>query len=767
MYFQKNKLILFLFLIFGIFLSPTIACAQKTGLVLSGGGVRGMAHIGVIKALEENGIPIDYITGTSAGAIVGSFYSIGLSPNQIEKLVMSEEFREWATGRINEDLDYYFKKPEPDASWVTLKFSLDSLLHTRLPSSVVNSARSDFALMEGMSSAIAKANYNFDSLFVPFRCVSADIKSKKLKVFSDGDLPMAVRASMAYPFYFTPVAVDNMILFDGGIYNNFPVDIMLQDFNPDIIIGVNTGSYPDIPYEENVLSMFKTMLVQSTSYTVPRETDVLISPEISQIGLFNFDEMKAAIDSGYAATMRQMDSIKARVSERISVEELNAKRAKFREGLKDIYIDKIEATGINRKQESYVRNILNHQNQCISLDGIKPHYFQLLTDNNIKSIFPRLKYNSNSGYYDMDLLIKKERDLIVDFGGNISSSPINQAYVGLQYNLWRKQALNLSGNIYFGKLYNSVALKFRFDIPARLNYYVEPVAILNRFDYFKSSSAFLEDIKPAYLIQSDRFYGINFGIPARNKGKVIASAGNFNLLNKYYQTRDFSNEDLSDKTEFGGWEASLQFERNTLNKKMYPNKGTFINITGRIVQGKEVTTPGTTGFFTDTLTAHHDWQQLRMYYDNYFKSVGPFSFGFNCDMFLSSQPFFANYTATILAAQGFQPTAQSKTIFLDDFRAHNYIGAGLKSVVSFKSNLEMRIEGYVFQPFQEIIQKPNLEAKYNNAFQVRSLLAALTGIYNSPVGPVSLSLNYYEKRDKPLSVLFHFGYIIFNKKALE
>ena len=156
-----------------------------------------------------------------------------------------------------------------------------------------------------------------------------------------------------------------------------------------------------------------------------------------------------------------------------------------------------------------------------------------------------------------------------------------------------------------------------------------------------------------------------------------------------------------------------------------------------------------------------------MNYDNYFKSFGPFSFGFASDMFLSSQPFFANYTATILSSQCYQPTAQSKTIFLDNYRATNFIGMGLKSVVSFKSNLELRLEGYIFQPFQEIIQNDQLQARYNNAFQARSLLATISGIYNSPVGPISLSLNYYEKRDKPLSVLFHFGYIIFNRRALD
>ena len=749
------------------FLLPNLLIAQRTGLVLSGGGVRGMAHIGVLKALEEHGIPIDYITGTSAGAIVGSLYAIGLSPNEIEALVLSGEFREWATGQINEDLDYFYNKREETASWVSLKFSIDSTLKTRLPSSVVSSARSDFALMEDMAAAIASANYNFDSLFIPFRCLAADIKSKKQIIFNKGDLPLAVRASMAYPFYFAPVAIDTMILFDGGIYNNFPVDVMQRDFNPDIIIGVNAGSYPDIPYEENLFSMFKTMLVQTTTYAVPGENDVMINPLVNEIGLFDFSDMQDAIDSGYVSTMRQMDAIKNKIGNRMDPASLHAERLAFRSRFHEIVIDKINATGINSRQEQYVRRILNRSNECLTIAQIKPPYFKLLTDHNIRSMFPRLKFNETTGYFDMDLLIKKENDLRVDFGGNISSSPINQAYVGADYNIWSRHSLNINGNIYFGKLYNSLALRLRYDIPGVFSYYIEPVAIGNRFDYFKSSSAFLEDVKPAYLVQADRLYGANFGFPARNKGKVYLNVGSVKLNNQYYQTRSFSSEDITDRTEFTGWTGSVNFERNTLNRKMYASKGTYLMISGRLVTGKEKTIPGTTGFIQDTINNNHEWMQLRVIYDNNFKSIRAFTFGFYTDLYFSSQPFFANYTATILSAQGFQPIPQSKTIFLDNYRAHNYIGMGLKSIVRIRSNFEARLEGYLFQPFQEIIQRSDMTAKYGDAFENISGIATLAGLYHSPVGPISLSVNYYEKRDPQFTVLFHFGFIIFNRRALE
>ncbi|MFM7900591.1 MAG: patatin-like phospholipase family protein, partial [Bacteroidota bacterium] len=252
---------------------------------------------------------IDCITGTSAGGIIGAYYAAGLSPVEIERIVLSDQFRDWVTGKIGENLDYYFNKQDPDASWVTVKFSLDSTLKARLPISVVNSARTDFMLMETMSQAIAKADYDFDSLFIPFRCVASDIKSRSPKVFRDGDLPLAVRASMAYPLYFTPVTINDQILFDGGLYNNFPTDVMLKEFNPDIIIGVNAGSYADVPFEDDFMSMFMTLMVQPSNYTLPRESDVMIHPDLSEISVFDFNSVKAAIDSGYNYTLRMIENI--------------------------------------------------------------------------------------------------------------------------------------------------------------------------------------------------------------------------------------------------------------------------------------------------------------------------------------------------------------------------------------------------------------------------------------------------------------------------
>ena len=165
-------------------LNVNILFAQKVGLVLSGGGARGFAHIGVIKALEENGIPIDFITGTSAGALVGGMYVSGTSPQQMQNIVLSDDFKNWATGTLSDELIYFFKERERDASWATVKLSYDSTLRMNLNGALVNSGQIDFALLENHSAASAGADYDFNNLFVPFRCVASDIKNKRPVIFN-------------------------------------------------------------------------------------------------------------------------------------------------------------------------------------------------------------------------------------------------------------------------------------------------------------------------------------------------------------------------------------------------------------------------------------------------------------------------------------------------------------------------------------------------------------------------------------------------------
>ncbi len=769
MRFRKERTVLLLALI-----AMKFSFSQKVGLVLSGGGAGGMAHIGVIKALEENNIPIDYVAGSSMGALIGAMYAIGYSPGQMEKLVQSEQFRNWAYGNIEDKYLYYFKRQDENASWITFKLSLDSSLETTLPTNLVNPIPIDFALMELMAPASKAAHYNFDSLMIPFRCNASDIEDKRSVIFRNGDLGQAVRASMSYPLYLRPITVDNKLLFDGGIYNNFPSNILYEEFYPDIIIGSNVSSNEPPPNEENLILQIKNMLLGKTNFDVICENGIIIEPKVKGIGTFNFDDPKTVIDSGYAAALRKVPSLKNCIMRQVTMEERNDARAAFLKKFSPLVFQNINIEGLTKSQAGYAKRILRHHNKLNPVEKLKPNYFRLAADEKIKSIYPKAVFNYQTGNYDMNLRVRKEKDLFTEIGANFSNRPISEGFVGFQYNYLTSFAMALMANGYFGKLYSGGQVKARFDFPTSIPIYLEPGFTLHKWDYFSSSSEFVQlDVRPPYLVHREEYGEINLGLPVGNKNKIVIGSGLANLKDDYYQTDKFAQADTADRTYFSVFTSHFLFERNTLNKKQYANEGTYLGVRVRYIQGEEFYDPGTTATDSFPFRKIHEWAQFKVTYETYYKRRGWLKLGLFTEGVFSNQPFFHNYTSTVLAAPAFQPVPESKTLFQEKFRAHKYVGAGLRNVINIKKVFDLRIEGYVYQPYQTLVKLPFNGVDYSDPVNIKYLdktikfIASGMFVWHTPIGPMSFSVNYYHKEKQAFTYLFHFGYIIFNRRALE
>ena len=165
---------------------------------MSGGGARGLAHVGVIKALEENNIPIDYVAGTSMGAIVAALYSMGYSPQEMYDILDSKEFTEWCTGTMDANYMFYFRRNKEVPEFISINFDIKDSLHIYKPEiNLINPNPMNLGIMQIYSQYTTACNGDFDKLFVPFRCVAADIYNKKQVVFDGGDLGDAVRASLS------------------------------------------------------------------------------------------------------------------------------------------------------------------------------------------------------------------------------------------------------------------------------------------------------------------------------------------------------------------------------------------------------------------------------------------------------------------------------------------------------------------------------------------------------------------------------------------
>lgn len=750
--------------------------SQKVGLVLSGGGASGIAHIGVIKALEENHIPIDYITGTSMGAFIGALYAAGYTPDEMEAIVVSPRFQDIAKGIIENKFIYYFKQPPPDASWITFRFSLDTSLITSIPTHLISPIPVDFEVLRYFTEASSVSHGNFDSLFVPFRCVAADIMNKKPYIFKQGNLGEAVRASISYPFFLKPLIINGKMLFDGGLYNNFPLDIMKNTFHPDITIGSNVSGNIPPPSEDNIISEIKTMLISKTNYRLDSNTKGLIIEPNVEAGVLSTDHPKALIDSGYNATMREMPELLKMIKRRTDSATLAAKRKAFESKERPLVIKNVNIYGLTTPQSRYVKNILKGNYDTLGIKKLETRYYRVATDDDIHSIYPLARYNDTTGYYDLNLAMKEEKKLAVSFGGDFSTRPISEGFFGAEYAPFGREEVDFDGNSYFGKLYTSLLGSGRIYFSAPVPFYLESAFIYNSYDYFESSTDFYVNIKPPYLVTYEAFGKLDLGVPLGNKTKLKLGGNYANINNDYYENPNdaITPTSTADQTQFNAYSAYFRYEMNSLNEKEYANSGHRIMFQAQFVDGKENFVPGNVDTIAPKVLGElRYWEQLKVVFDNYYLGKGLIRFGTYIEGVYSNQVPFNNYWATALIAPAFQPTPESMTLFLPNYRAFNYIAGGPKLITSFKSIFDFRLEAYVFLPYQAISEGPNFTTSLTGPFAVKQYIATAALVYHSPIGPVSLSLNYFDNSNNPkntvgtLSVFFHVGFIIFNEKSFN
>ncbi len=277
----------------------------RTGLVLSGGAARGLAHIGVLKALEEHGVRIDAIAGTSMGAVIGGLYAAGYRVDELEQLAHSLDWQQVLSDDPARE-DVPFRRKQDDRDFLVkrkLSFRDDGSLG--LPLGVIQGQ--NLALLLERLLVHASDTRDFDRLPIPFRAVATDIANDEKVVFRSGHLPEAIRASMSIPAVFAPVEVGGRLLVDGGMVDNIPMDVA-REMGVDRLIVVDIGT-PLQPREQlltvvDVLNQSITMMTRRNSeaqLATLRDEDLLVQPMLAGYGSTDFGRAAQLIDAGYRA----------------------------------------------------------------------------------------------------------------------------------------------------------------------------------------------------------------------------------------------------------------------------------------------------------------------------------------------------------------------------------------------------------------------------------------------------------------------------------
>ncbi len=749
---------------------------QKVGLVLSGGGARGLAHVGVLKALEEANIPIDYISGTSIGAIVGGLYASGYSIKEIESFFLSYDFQNWLQGNIDNRYTFYYKQKQEDPAFATLNFDASDKFKFQFPSSYVDLNQMDYAFMEIFSKASIASKNNFDSLFIPFLCIATDIQDNKSKVFRNGNLAQAIRASMTFPFYFSPISIDGKIMFDGGMYNNFPSEEMLKYFNPDIIIGVKVAGNYSPPKEGDILSYLQNILTGETNYSVICENGIMIEPNLNDFGILDFSRMDESLKIGYKTTLDRLDEIREIIKDTISKQELEERRLEFRNKKIDLKISQINIKGVSNSQERFIRKTLEYSldKDSISLESIKDNYFNLYSDYNIISLQPQLKFDTQTNSKLMEIDIRTKEFLSAKIGGILSTNPISHLYLGLDYNVLKSQSFILQGNMYAGRYYTSYGLKARLDYSTSFPLYSELEYNNNKWSYYRLKTNFFDYSPLNYLVQKEKNIQLTTGMPISRRDKVAFNIGYGETNDDYFNTNFASIYDTTDNTKFKHLATGITRIFSTLDSPFYPYKGMYSKFKLQYVYGKELFKPGNTSSETDILEKKHSWLQFSFKHKQYYSISKYYSLGMNADIFYSLQDLFSNYNSSLLNSGIYNPTIETLTQFMPEYRANQYVGFGVENIFKRKllrTDASFHLSAFIFAPMQRITTLNNNIPKYSDSYFDRYyFILSSSLIFNTPLGPLSIIAGYHQRENRdenPYTISINFGYLLFNNKNIN
>jgi NTE family protein len=747
------------------------AKAQRVGVVLSGGGAKGLAHIGVLKALEENEIPIDYVVGTSMGGIIAGAYAAGMSPNQIEEIALSKEFMGWITGDLEEGYNYQYSKKENYPSFVRFNVSLDSAYGFLLNSSIASDLSLNFALTEMFAQASSISKNNFDSLFVPLRVVAADIFTQTDVVLRKGVLSDALRATQTVPFFYHPIKVDGKYLFDGGVYNNFPIDVMQKDFNPEIVIGsnVSTKVFDEYPYGEDDKLISKSLLYMLLDKSDPAEvpkSGVYIQPNLRVYTAFDFKYAKSMIDSGYQQTLRQIDEIKGKISERNTCESVAIARNLFNSKSRPWVIEDVNFNQFNSKQRRYFNRVFQNGKRPLYFSDVKKGYFKLVSEDYFKNVYPSIVYDTTADVFNFVLSRRPQNNFQIDFGGVIATRSFSTMFLGLHYYYFNRTLIHSSLNFYAGSFNKSAEIKYRMDLPNFGQFYIEPQATFNAWDYLEGKDVVINKFSPTVLDRIDRKVGASIGFPLGRQYKASLHGFYINNDDKFINSDVLTSIDTLDNMKLNGFRTGISLTAGSLNRKQYPSMGRSFSFNADWFSIKEKYTPGSTSSINQEVEQNRSWLRARITLQQYFKT-GFYSSGYYFDGVLSNQPLFTNYQGSLISAPGFYPLQDSKTLFLQNFRAYNYLAGGWRNVFALRNKLDFRLEAYIFKPFKAIVEGQNQEGLLDDSIEKVFLAGTAGMVYHSTVGPISLSFNYYDDPENQFGVLLHVGFLLFNKTSME
>ncbi|UMB59332.1 patatin-like phospholipase family protein [Lutibacter sp. A80] len=556
----------------------------KVGLVLSGGGAKGIAHIAVLKVLEEAGVRVDYIGGTSMGAIVGALYASGYTANQLDSIVRVIDFERILTDQTPRKSKPFYEKE------IGEKYSLSLPVKNKkvgIPRAM-SEGQNVLNLLTKLTQHVNNIS-DFNKLPIPFVCIATNLETGKQEVLNSGFLPEAVKASGSFPTLLAPVEIDGKILTDGGIVNNFPVD-EVKNMGADVIIGVDIQSGLD--KKENlgsavaILNQIVGFQMYTTLESKYKKVDILIKPDVNNYNVVSFDKGKEIMEAGDVASREHINELKA-----IANQQTHKKNPKI-ETKQLIYdINNISIEGNVNYTRAYILGKLNFKKQDRTdynklIEGIN----NLYATGNFENIQYKIIDNKNAeGGSTLNLKVKENKvSNYIQFGAHFD----DLYKTGIVINSTAKHLLN-KNDIF------SADLVLGDNIRYNLNYFIDngfytSFGIKSRYNSFNSNMNFNQtdgiidesNINEINLVYEDFTNQIYFQT-VFNRRFAIGIGGEYKHVKAFTETLSSlttSNSVSASRKKRGYFDNSdylnliAYLKIDTYDKKYFQKNGVFLDV---------------------------------------------------------------------------------------------------------------------------------------------------------------------------------------------
>lgn len=740
---------------------------QSVGLVLSGGGAKGIAHIGVIQALEDNDIPIDYITGTSMGAIVGGLYAAGYTPQEMLDLILSDGFSYWSTGQIEPSQNYYFNKPKPSPTMFSLPIKMKGEAADSVPASLISGLPMSFAFMDLFSAYTAQCSGDFDKLFVPYRSVASNVVAHRKYVWSRGSLGDAVRTSMTFPIVFQPIAVNDTLLYDGGIYDNFPLDVMRTTFAPSFMLGINVASSDDGP-NTSLMDQLSSLVVQDNTWSLPDDEGIYMRVKLDQFSLLDFPQARAIYKVGYDKAMSMMDSIKSRVTSRTPAEARALRRNTFKSLTPHVRFDRVNVTGATEAQNKYIEYLFHspHDGDTIGIADARDAYYRAISTDKVAMLLPRADYNDSTGLFTLNLKAAMKSRYRASVGGYITSSSNSFLYASLGYSSLNFRSVEASVDAWIGQSVMAGEFQGRLFVPTAVPSSLGLQIVASRRRYYENDHLFFSHEIPTYIINSEYFARLKWDIAASRSGVVRVGVGYGILRDSYFRDNaavSFDDGRLHSRYNLG--QASVSATFSTLDAYDFPRSGYYVKGSAVGVLGRNSTETGIDDL--GSIKTDMKWIQGEVT-ARYYPSIGShFALGLELDALLSTRKVLPTYAATMVGQPRFAPTPASNNAFRTQYGSSNFVAAGIVPIVKFTQSLDFRIGGYTFMDMRQL-ERDGQAVRYKSFGNTKfHWYGEADVVYHFPFGSLAAYANWADAPGDKWNVGISLGVFILPPKFLR